>query len=105
MNAIPRYVKAKQELALATAFVALLDAPSNGKVVDVVMYGSIKDKGAVVTAMPRVMSDAVENQARQKADNIFRAALQQMQAELVAIAVEAKAEYAAIAADAGVVVP
>ena len=104
MTAIDRYVKAKAELAEATAFVALLDAPSNGKFVDIVFYASIK-AGTVVSKMPAVMREEVEDAAKTRADNIYRAALVKMQADLVTIANEAKIEYAQIAADAGVTVP
>lgn len=105
MNAIDRYNRAKADLAEATAFVAMLDAPSNGKFVDLVFYSSIKDKSGNTAKMPAVMREEVEDAAKTKADNIYRAALVKMQADLVTIANEAKIEYAQIAADAGVTVP
>ncbi len=104
MTAIARYVQAKAEYEAAQAFVAMFDVTGN-KVADLVYYHSNDPKDGPTVQMPQAMRKYAEKEAKQRADNIGRAVLVLMQADLVAIAEEARVEYAQIAADAGITLP
>jgi len=104
MNAVERYVRAKAALAEAQAWANLFGPPTNAKAVDMVFYFSAK-KGNNISPMPTTLRRACEENALSKITQIVNQSLNALQAELEAIALEAKAEYAQIAADAGITVP
>lgn len=102
MDALAQYRKAKRELEEARAFAARLDT---GRAVDVVCYFGVRHKDATVTQMPPFLRDAVQEQARQKAKRLVDDAIIALEVALQSQAETVRAEYAILAADAGVTLP
>lgn len=104
MKAIDRYILAKAEYTEAQAFVALFDV-QGAKVTDLVYYHAMTPKNSQPVQMPNALRRYAEDQAKSKTDNIGRAALTAMAANLQSIAAEAVTEYRQMAADAGITLP
>jgi hypothetical protein len=104
MKAIDRYILAKAEYIEAQAFVEIFDA-QGAKVTELVYYHAMTPKNSQPVQMPNALRRYAEDEAKTKTDNIGRAALVAMAANLQEIAAEAVIEYRQLATDAGITLP
>ena len=100
MDALTRYAKAKQDIAEAQAFAALL---ASGAATDVEIKLAVTGEQRV--KMPESLRNALQGVVEKKADNLIGSAITAMQAELAKLADQAVTEYRAIAADVGLILP
>jgi hypothetical protein len=101
MDALTRYTKAKQDIAEAQAFAALL---ASNTATDVEIKFSVTG-GEQRVKVPESLKNALQGIVEKRADNLIGAAIAAMQSDLAKLAVDAEAEYRAIALDAGLTLP